>query len=178
MKTFIFSRHNWSVLLVSALVASLVGCGGVSTQPVSGTITYEGQPFVGGGDIQFIPVDPDVKPANGAIDEDGTYVLSTFAEGDGAVAGEYRVQILQDEVLVKAKFQDVPAPAEGGEEPMIDPELEQEEVLVPDKDRIPDVYAGPQSTLTATVVKGENKIDFDLKRGDFVPSSDDDDDDE
>jgi hypothetical protein len=62
-----------------------------ATVPVKGKITYKGQPLTQGG-ITFEPVD-DSRPANGSIKPDGTFVLTTFKEGDGAVVGVHRVGV-------------------------------------------------------------------------------------
>lgn len=163
MKTFIFSHQGWSVLAMSALVASLVGCG-TSTNPVSGTIKFEGKPLSGGGNIQFFPLEGEGKPAGGAINEDGTYSLSTYGENDGASIGKHRVQIMQNEVLQEAEYTETAAPAEGGTEAEGAETLIKEEVLIADEDRIPVAYSSAGSTLTATVEAGTNTINFDLKR--------------
>lgn len=80
-----------------AMVAFLVlpGCSGdgsgVSTAPVSGRITLEGQPLPWGVVI-FTPTDR--RPATGLIQPDGTYQLSTDKDGDGASIGEHGVSVI------------------------------------------------------------------------------------
>lgn len=163
MDTCIFSRQVCSLLLGSALLVVLVGCG-TGANPVTGKVTFEGKPLAGGGGIQFIPLEGEGKPSGGVINEDGTYSLSTFGENDGAMAGKHRVEILQNEVLQAAEYTESEAPAEDGKEAEGSEKQIKEEVLIADEDRIPELYSGPQSTLTATVEAGSNTIDFDLKR--------------
>jgi hypothetical protein len=94
-------RLSRSVLVLSAitgtLLAALPGCGGgeFKTAPVTGKVTYQGQP-VTAGSLTFAPVASGEKalagrPGTGAVKSDGTYTLSTHKEGDGAVVGPHRV---------------------------------------------------------------------------------------
>ena len=83
-------------LVVALLTATWLGCGsGASTAPVSGKITYQGQP-VTGGTLSFAPiaaagaVNPG-KPAAALIQSDGSFVLTTYTASDGAVIGKHRV---------------------------------------------------------------------------------------
>ncbi len=75
---------------------SLVGCsnnGQMPTAPVSGRVTYDGQP-VTGGQLMFDPKgegDAPGKPGAAEIREDGTFTVSTYADGDGAVVGKHMV---------------------------------------------------------------------------------------
>lgn len=75
----------------------LVGCGGPSnppTEPVSGTVTLDGEP-VEGAVITFVPDDSANQAAVARSQEDGSYELTTFASGDGAMAGTYKVQVMK-----------------------------------------------------------------------------------
>lgn len=75
-----------------ALVALCSGCGprGPETAEVAGKVTYGGQP-VPEGTITFYPERG--RPASGRIRADGSYRLTTFAEGDGALLGRHTVTI-------------------------------------------------------------------------------------
>jgi hypothetical protein len=83
---------------LSLVAALLTGCGGgeYDTAPVTGTVTFNGQP-VTTGKIRFVPQgeSPDAlltgKPAAGEVQSDGTFVLTTYEEGDGAILGKHRV---------------------------------------------------------------------------------------
>lgn len=74
------------------LLITLSGCSGnPSTAKVTGKVTYDGGP-VTSGSVTFAPVSgTEGKPATGVVQSDGSYALSTYAEGDGAVVGSHRV---------------------------------------------------------------------------------------
>ena len=83
---------------LAVMLLGLVGCGGDATAPnlsatlpVRGTVAYKGKPMTG-GTIKFEPEDTG-REAHSAIGPDGTFVLSTFKEGDGAIAGLHRVAV-------------------------------------------------------------------------------------
>jgi hypothetical protein len=49
------------------------------------------------GTIYFEPVSAPGLKASGKIQPDGTYSLTTYQEGDGAVEGEHRVYLVLDD---------------------------------------------------------------------------------
>jgi len=98
---------NFTVRLAAGLISiatliSLTGCSGgakqAETGKVSGKVTYEGKP-VEAGSISFVPITAGtsgdtglaVKPAGGTIKSDGSYVLTTYLDGDGAIVGRHTV---------------------------------------------------------------------------------------
>lgn len=119
--------------LLAALVA--VGCGETHdpTYPVTGKVTFNGEPLTTG----TVTFTPETGPsATGEIRPDGTYSLITPPEREGALPGSYQVSISAVEV-----------DAEGLATP-----------LIPSK-----YSTGQTSGLTATVqADQENKADFDL----------------
>ena len=77
---------------------SLSGCGGSDfpVAPAKGKVVAGGKP-VTAGSITFTPIGaPGAletgKSASGAVNPDGTFVLSTFDRFDGAIVGKHRVQ--------------------------------------------------------------------------------------
>src|SRR5262245_42026551 len=82
--------------LSAALVGlAVVGCGGIKTYPVEGTVRFEdGKPAqeLAGGFVNFEPQEGNVS-AVGVIRADGTYRLTTLRPNDGAPAGKYRVAV-------------------------------------------------------------------------------------
>jgi len=101
-----FARHRFfdgrrpcpvACVCLTALLA-LTGCGesGPRTIEVRGTVTYQGTPLEG-GTISFFPTRSHEglprRPALGQIESDGTYQLTTFANGDGVLPGEYTVAV-------------------------------------------------------------------------------------
>jgi glutamate synthase domain-containing protein 3 len=96
-------------LIVSALAAGLglicAGCGSSGattpaglTTPVAGKVTYRGKPLTG-GTVVFEP-DSAGREAYGSIQPDGSFTLTTYQSGDGAVRGLHRVAV-QGAVPVK-----------------------------------------------------------------------------
>jgi len=79
--------------VVSAVTLFLAGCGvgQPRTAVVRGKVTYQGKP-VPGGTILFTPTSG--PPATGGIQPDGSYTLTTFRKGDGAVPGSHKVVIV------------------------------------------------------------------------------------
>lgn len=123
-------------------LAALPGCEGSSmkTAPVTGRITFNGKP-VPQGVVLFVPLSPG-PTATGEIHTDGTYSLTTFRNGDGAVLGTHKV-------VVDAKEDFPPGP--------ISPRSPTPFAVVPDK------YLSHATTdLTADVQHGENSLDFNL----------------
>lgn len=87
--------HGRRLSLLAALVASLVGCGSPSnTHVVQGKVVFSDGTPVQFGDIETLSVDQRVN-ARGKIEKDGSFTLTTYEEGDGAVAGEHKTVIIQ-----------------------------------------------------------------------------------
>jgi len=93
-------RLNWQgipailvgVMLVGVCLGTL-GCGGGGEFPVApaeGKVLYRGTPLQFGS-VMFQPEAG--PPARGDIQPDGTFVLSTYGDGDGAIIGKHQVRI-------------------------------------------------------------------------------------
>lgn len=88
------SKGKTALRTLAALgVAILVGCGDgrLPTAPVSGVVTLDGKPVTSGA-VVFTP--DHGWPAQGELDSDGRFVLSTYEEGDGAILGEHRIVVI------------------------------------------------------------------------------------
>ncbi|MGY8769029.1 MAG: hypothetical protein ACKVKT_10555 [Rhodospirillales bacterium] len=90
---------NYSIRLIStaAFCMLMMGCGSAEVQnpptsPVTGKVTYNGE-AVEGATIKFVPSNAEAKSANNVSAADGTYALSTFESGDGAMAGKFKVTV-------------------------------------------------------------------------------------
>ncbi|WP_428305137.1 hypothetical protein [Lacipirellula sp.] len=84
------TAHRLTIAL-AFLASTIVGCGAKpEVVPVSGKVTYNGQPLPY-GTVGFQP--PQGQPSGAAIQPDGTFKLSTFAEFDGAKPGSYKVKV-------------------------------------------------------------------------------------
>ena len=146
-------------LFVLALVAVTVVASGcqpstrrnIPVEYVEGTITMDGTPL-DNTSVQFIPKKEGVgiESAGGYTDASGKYTLSSMNgdPGKGALVGDYNVFI--------SKTISVPVP--GARQIEGEPPEEESQLVTPAiyKDR-----SNPQ--LEATVVKGKNTFNFDLK---------------
>ncbi|WP_460168134.1 carboxypeptidase-like regulatory domain-containing protein [Thermostilla marina] len=133
------------------------------TYPVTGKVTYQGQP-VPGATVVFVPEEPGtgenaLKPAVGQTDDQGVYRLKAFADTDGAMPGRYRVKV--------TKF-DNPVATTGsgggdeGEE-YVPPEESGDTGAVP-QNVLPEKYANEATSgLTFTVEAKENTFDINLE---------------
>ena len=94
------TRQSLSVLGWLLLLSAL-GCGPPAGQmkvyPAKGKVLVDGQPLAGVL-VVFYPEAPfaDTKAdyPRGATGEDGSFVISTYREGDGAPAGQYGVSVV------------------------------------------------------------------------------------
>lgn len=87
-------QHSLGVALLVAACLLASGCSNYKLAPVSGRVTYKGEP-VEGVDVVFYPKatdSPDPGPfSKGTTDANGTYTLVTRDGATGAVVGEHRV---------------------------------------------------------------------------------------
>jgi len=125
------------VLLAGLLLAA--GCGrsgGPTLAPVSGTVTYNGQPLEQ-GTIIFHP--PKGRPSHGKIENGKITEVTTLDPGDGAVVGPNQVAIQSVERST--------------------------DINTPSKLLIPQRYGNPkESGLTAEVKEGQaNEFTFELE---------------
>src|SRR5262245_50413981 len=85
--------------LAAAMLATGCGDGHIPTYPVKGKLTYQDGSPVSAAVITFQPTDPPAGskplPARGVVQDDGTFELTTFTTGDGAVAGHHRVTVME-----------------------------------------------------------------------------------
>lgn len=101
MNSPIDRRFNlWRPSTVSSLLILLLpvlaGCnsGQLPVHPVNGTVRFDDGARVMFGDIEFFSAAHKIN-ARGKINRDGTFEVGTYAENDGAVAGNHKVIILQ-----------------------------------------------------------------------------------
>jgi hypothetical protein len=153
-------RRTCGVAALAAGLLAAAGCGGPEMGTVSGRVTVGGVP-VTEGVVMFHPVNG--PTAVGAIQKDGTYSLTTFKPGDGAVVGAHTVTISATSV---------------GAGKMVEAASLDEEIAKSGKNAtkwlvagdvkwvVPEKYSRPETTdQKATVTGGENAIDFDLPGG-------------
>lgn len=142
--------------MIIGLTLTVGGCGKeldpneALLKPVSGTVTLDGQPLAR-AKISFIPTgDTKGQGGEGVTGENGTYKLTTYRGGTGAVPGNYKV------IISKRLMPD------GSEVPLDDktPPIES-----PAREILPPTYSNQQtSKLTATVPATGGTVDFPLTK--------------
>jgi hypothetical protein len=146
-------RHLLSLVAGLGLVYHLSGCSADPNMPklgkVSGKVSYQGKPL-DAGRVVFTPVagkgGESDQGASGEISSDGSYEMTTFNTGDGAVLGQHIVTV----VVQKGEM---PKPDANGH---IKYELP--------KNATPAKYAtADKSPLRCTVVEGRMTFDIELK---------------
>jgi len=161
--------------LSTAVVVVVFGCGDPSglarRYPVSGKVTYNGQP-VGRGTINFAPVDAKGRAAGGTI-IDGQYSLTTQEPDDGALPGSYKVSVIAKEtdpskVELKTVKKGIPSNLSEAEKKVLAaayPQLIAGKAAAAAKNLVPAKYSSPETSgLTFEVKERSNTgVDFDLK---------------
>lgn len=135
-------------IIVVASSALLAGCGGgdnFTTAPVYGTVTLNGKP-VTGGTIMLTPINEGEskmsgKGAAGTVQEDGSFELTTYETGDGAVVGKHRVS------YIAPRLPPAPAPAEG---------------QIPPPAPVSPFYGAAPKTSEVEITSGDNTLTVEL----------------
>lgn len=70
------------------------------TFPVTGKVTYNNQP-VENATVVLVAESADGRGAVGNTDAEGNFQVGTFGEGDGAVAGSYKVKVFKYEMIAE-----------------------------------------------------------------------------
>jgi hypothetical protein len=158
------TKTDRAIGLMAGIVATvaILGCGGDESgldrrYPVSGTVTYKGQP-VAKATVVFEPSKPPLpqgRVANGFV-EDGDYTMTTATADDGALPGEYKVVIFASNL-------DVPELAKKQGGLLHQGDTEHQKALKAATSPIPTKYSKSETSgLTAKVEAKSNQIDFDL----------------
>jgi hypothetical protein len=91
-------------VLAGLLMGGVLGCGSGSPYelaPVHGRLTVKQRPLAG-AKVMFAPIAKDDqsaagKPAVGLTDSEGSFTLTTYSDGDGAVVGEHWITVFAPE---------------------------------------------------------------------------------
>ena len=78
------------------IVAGISGCSGGGPEPtysVTGTVKLSDGTPLSGGRILARPNENSKYSARGEVNSDGTFILTTFEVGDGAIEGTHKVMI-------------------------------------------------------------------------------------
>lgn len=141
-------RSCWLAMTIA--VVCCAGCGDdrLPLGKVSGTVTLDGAPLAR-GIVHFIPQS---GPASSGVVREGSYVLSTYDKGDGAMLGRHTIYLAPDidESYMQGYTQ---ADYAAGKPPPTPPAQTQ----------IPPKYLTPSSSgLSVEVVAGSNVHDLQL----------------
>src|SRR5262245_40133458 len=92
-------RHCFRAANAFTLLLIAAGCNSGKPVKVEGLVTLEGKP-VEGATVTFNPQSDQGHIAAGRTGSDGTFRLTTFTSGDGALAGDYQVTITKASLVV------------------------------------------------------------------------------
>lgn len=95
-----------SCALLLCVILSMAGCSPshqLETAEVRGTVTLDDVPLTSGG-VMFLPTRG--RGATGVIAADGSYCLTTYNKGDGAIVGKHQVSVVP--VYATNEFEPVP----------------------------------------------------------------------
>jgi len=136
------SRSKLLLVTVSCLL--LMGCGGPSPVPVSGSVKYNGNPVP---NVSVIFLGTEGSTATGQTDADGNFSRVNSKHGEGALPGDYTVTITPSTTM--------------SDEPISDPSAYD---AAPAEPPFPGKYSDTAaSDLKVTVsAGGENKFDLTL----------------
>ena len=144
------------------LLGVFPGCGGdpFNVQPVSGIVTYNGDP-VADASIVFVPRDSTGRAAVGVTGADGSFTLATTGTSKpGAMIGDYNV-IISKEVPLDAAGRPTTFEALERERADLPPNVSTRPRMV---SAIPARYSDNDNpALQATVQRGANEINFALE---------------
>ena len=143
-----FGSVRMLILGVGLMAVGVSGCGPghPQTYPVRGKVVFDDGAPLDEGFIGFESTPASGLPINarGAVGSDGTFMLSTFGDGDGAVVGKHRVLVRAQ----RQKFDDFEGNWEFIPEPVIHPRFESYET----------------SGLEFTVAEGDNEFTVVVQR--------------
>jgi hypothetical protein len=88
------AKWLWTLLMIGCS-ASLMGCGSAKdTHVVQGKVVFSDGTPVQFGDVETLSVEKRIN-ARGKINKDGTFTLTTYDAGDGAVPGQHKAVVIQ-----------------------------------------------------------------------------------
>jgi len=133
-----------SHVLTLLLMTAFAGCGSSSNNPasVTGKVTYDGQPAVGGR-VMFVSEGQASEVFIGLLDQQGQYELKMTEGISGAQPGKYKVAVIIDDATQMDE--------------------QGNSIRDPNAISIPQKYQNADNSgLTAEIKEGKNVIDFAL----------------
>jgi hypothetical protein len=156
---FIGFQRGLAVVLAGLLMAA-AGCGsGRGTVPVEGIVTLDGQPLENAA-VSFVPAKG--RPATAQTDAAGKFKLMTFAPGDGAAPGPYKVGVSKMEAPA-APSGNVASTSPDGKTMLSGPSSMRGGPPPQPKSLVPSKYLNPNtSELTVEVKAGMEPVKLEL----------------
>jgi hypothetical protein len=151
-------------VFVSILAIAFSGCGKARPVKVAGTITLDGRPL-SGATIVFSPEqEAGGRQASALSDSEGTFELTTYNMGDGALPGTYKVLVKKDEPHIATALPKEQSPEEVTKM-MADYAKRKSGPTVETKKKpiVPAAYSSPTSTPLKYTVPVEDKLEIKLK---------------
>lgn len=146
-------RSLLSSFVVLVAVATFAGCGPSypETIPVHGVVTLDGQPVEGAAVLLMSEAVGSGNAARGVTKADGTFVLSTFGEEDGARPGAYKAIVKKTELTGQGKANEAGVEEGLGSGPIQEIEL------------LPVKYGAAQTSPFAVEVKPDMELPLKLE---------------
>lgn len=142
----------WLSVLGFVCISAGCGSGRPETVKVTGTVTLDGTP-VEGATVAFFHPDAG-QPARGVTDASGTFTLTTFEAGDGAILGQHKVAV--------SKIDESAQAPSGDSE--FDTPSSNEDLSETAKFLLPAIYSSPSTSgLTVEVTKDMAPVTLELK---------------
>jgi len=153
---------RWGKLVLMGLALATifggVGCGAGGPKPVKvkGKVTLDGQPLPGGM-VTFFPEAVGGHQATAVTESDGSFSLTTFSTGDGALPGQYKILVkyqdaaTEDELQINPDKPDIKAAMERFQK------SQKERAKRPPKFVVPAQYGNPAKTPLKQQVPPESQ---------------------
>ena len=146
----------WAVLPAALLAAGCAGGGTAQPVKVRGVVKLDDKP-IEGAMVVFLPADSKSgHNAQGVTRGDGSFQLSTYRDGDGALPGEYKVVVQYNEGVAAPAGNDMKSAMTGMQANM-------KKKQGPAKIVIPAQYSDPGQTKLRQKVPADGDVTFDLK---------------
>jgi hypothetical protein len=151
--------------LVGLVLVAVAGCGGGKsrTVPVEGVVTLDGQPL-SGAMVHFLPQGTRGPAATGATGSDGSFKLTTYNTGDGAVPGDYKIIITYkepDSGIQQVAPNDPKAMADAMKT-FNDSSRKAQKTKAKTKSKVPDAYSKEETTTLKQRVPADGPVKIDL----------------
>jgi hypothetical protein len=166
-------RHRFCYLVPVLLLVFFFSCHrGLRTEYIEGIVTLDGVPLEGAL-VTFIPSGGEARVAAGDTNAKGKYVLTTpegGRPGRGTTQGDYKITISKRKPAENNTPATVEVPEKPGNEPpslqemmALDAARRRSRLAPPYAYITPKKYNHPETSgFTATVVRGKNRLNFDL----------------